>query len=375
MLKARLHLSNSLARDSPLFEAYLIHLLECVVSKGDVHESDNTHHADVELAAREIVELLAPLATLLSRLGPGSYLAHDPNVRRLYRESWFNIIIHGITSTSTLGQQHVSELQVLAMHSPPLVAEDRADDQYESEIELNTVLRRGMNPPHTAEQKRRLISILPKCESDIRSLSYPKVIFLSAACLVEVLRAGAGNCTAILPYFLDPSLNGSAMENCMISIADEVMGVYLSGTLNARQERRSAPYVASQLAAIFSGCCHRILRVQQVAASCADKVISQMPSSLCQKTSLFALLELLTMMWSSCLDGELDECSWKSSYSSARGNVSVALSDDYEFRRNTLNAFYKRARLWVMTVINIAPLDVKGLLQVSFSNLQIIVLC
>ena len=161
----------------------------------------------------------------------------------------------------------------------------------------------------------------------------------------------------------------------MISIADEVMGVYLSRTLDARQERRSAPHVASQLASIFSGCCHRILRVQQVAASCADKVIAQMPSSLCQKTSLFALLELLTMMWSSCLDGELDEYDWKSSYSSKRGNVSVALSDDYDFRRSTLNAFYKRARLWVMTVINIAPLDVKGLLQVSLLDLQTSSLC
>lgn len=365
MLKARLHLSSSLACDSPLFEAYLVHLLECVVSKGDVHESVNTHQADVELAAREIVELLAPLANLISRLEPGSYLLQDPNVRRLYRESWFNIVIHGITNKSSLGQQHGNELRVIAMHSPPLVAEDRADDQYESEIELNTVLRRGMNPPHTAEQKRRLISILPKCESDIRTLSYPKVIFLSAAYLVEALRADAGSCTSILPYFLDPSLNGSAMENCMKAIADEIMGIYLSRTLTARQKNRSAPQVASQLASIFSGCCHRILRVQQVAASCADQLILQMPSSLCQKTSLFALLELLTIMWSSCLDGELDEYDWKSTYSSTRGNVSVALSDNYDFRRSTLNAFYKRARLWVMTVIDIAPLDVKGLLQVS----------
>ena len=365
MLKARLYLSDSLVCDSPLFEAYLIHLLESVISKGDVHESDNTHQADVELAAREIVELLAPLAALLSNLGAGSYLAKDPNVRRLYRESWFNIVVHGITTKSPLGQQHASELQILAMHSPPLVAEDRADDQFESEIELNTILRRGMNPPHTAEQKRRLISLLPKCESDIRGLSYPKVIFLSAACLVEILRADAGNCTTILPYFLDPSLNGSAMENCMVTIADEIMSVYLSRTLNARQETNSAPHVASQLASIFTGCCHRILRVQQVAASCADRIIMQMPSSLCQKSSLFALLELLTIIWSSCLDGELDEYDWKSIYTSTRGNISVALSDNYDFRRSTLNAFYKRARLWVMTVINIAPLDVKGLLQVS----------
>lgn len=362
-MKARLYLARSLKPQSPLFEVFLTHLLESIISKGDVHESDNTHQRDVELAAREIIELLPPLARLVSVLDNGAYLRQEVNIRRLNREAWFNIVVHGISAGSGVGRQYANELRVFAIHSPPLVAEDRAD-QFESEIELNSVLRRGMNPPHTAEQKRRLISILSRCESDIRSLSYPKVIFLSAAYLVEILRADAGECTQILPYFLDPSLNGSAMQNCMVAIADEVMGVYLSTTFGPYQDVNSAPHAAKQLALMFTGCCHRILRVQQVAASCADKIIIRMPSSLCQKSSLFALLELLTIMWTSCLDGELDEYDWKSSYTSTRGNVSVDLSDDYTLRRNTLNAFYKKAKTWIMTVINIAPLDVKGLLQV-----------
>ena len=371
-MKARLYLADSLKPDSPLFEIYLTHLLESIVSKGDLHESGSTHERDVELAAREIVELLPPLATVVSLLDSDSYLYQDASIRRLYREAWFNMVVHGISTHLGIGQDHASELRVFAMHSPPLVAEDRAD-QFESEIELNTVLRRGMSPPHTAEQKRRLISTLPRCESDIRSLSYPKVIFLSAAYLVEILRADAGRSIQILPYFLDPSLNGSAMENCMIAITDEVMGVFLASTLDAYQKVNSAPHVAKQLAFMFTGCCHRIVRVQQVAASCAGKIISRMPSALCQKSSLFALLELLTIMWTSCLDGELDEYDWKSVYTSARGNVSVNLSDDYSLRRDTLDAFYKKAKAWVMTVINIAPLDVKGLLQVRKKGLNLMI--
>ncbi|KAL8831982.1 MAG: hypothetical protein Q9191_000544 [Dirinaria sp. TL-2023a] len=241
VLKARLYLSTSLGLESPLFEAYLIHLLESIISKGDVHESDNTHQADVELAASEIVELLPPLATLVAKVSKASYLVLDPNIRRLYREAWFNIVVHGIAAQSGLGQQYDDKLRAIAIHSPPLVADDRADEQYESEIELNSILRRGMNPPHTAEQKRRLITLLPKCESDIRSLSYAKVIFLSAAYLVEVLRADGGDCTSLLPYFLDPSLNGTAMENCMGAIADEVMDVYLRKTLSARYENNASP--------------------------------------------------------------------------------------------------------------------------------------
>lgn len=330
-----------------------------------MHESDNTHQADIDLAAREIAQLLRPLASVLSAQAHGKTTTQDEHIADLYREAWFNIVVHGITPNSMLGQKHSSELRTLAMQSIPLIAEDRAD-QFESEIELNTVLRRGMNAPHTAEQKKILISLLPRCESDIRGLSYPKVLFLSTTYMVETLRAEAGICHHILTYFLDPSLNGSAMENCMVAISDEVVSIYLKRTLTGKNKDVSAPLIAKQLALIFAGCCHRIARVQQVAITCADRIINQTPSSICQKSSLFALLELLTIMWTSCLEGEIDEYAWRSKFTSTRGEVSIELSDNYELRRSTLNNFYKRARIWVINVINIAPMDIKGLLQVLY---------
>ena len=332
-----------------------------------MHESDNTHQTDVDLAAREIVELLPPLATLASINTDKESIGDDENVARLHHEAWFNVIVHGITPTSSYGQQCTKELRTLAMHSRPLIDEDRVD-QLESEIELNTVLRRGMNAPHTAEQKKRLILLLPKYESDIRGLSYPKVIFLSAAYLVETLRAGAGDCSHVLTYFLDPSLQGSAMERCMGAIVDEVMTIYLRRNMTAPLQDNSAPSVAAQLASMFTGCCHRVPRVQQVAASCADIIVSEMPSALCQKSSLFALLELLSVMWMSCLEAEIDEYEVKANYVSVRGRVSVELSDDYDHRRSTLNSLYRRAKKWVTAVLNIAPLDVKGLLQTYLSE-------
>lgn len=347
-----------------MYEIYQIYLLESIISKGDVHESDNTHQADIDLAAREIAQLLRPLASLSSARTHGHNTVQDEHIADLYREAWFNIVVHGITPNSMLCQKHSSELRILAMQSMPLIAQDRAD-QFESEIELNIVLRRGMNPPHIAEQKRILISLLPRCESDIRGLSYPKVLFLSATYLVETFRAEAGICHHILTYFLDPSLNGSAMENCMVAIADEVVSIYLR-TLSEQNKDISAPLIANQLATIFACCCHRIPRVQQVAIACADRIINQMPSCLCQKSSLFALLELLTIMWTSCLEAETDEYAWRSRFTSTRGEVSIELSDNYELRRGTLNTFYKRARIWVIRVINIAPMDTKGLLQVLY---------
>lgn len=363
VFKARVYLSYSLRQESPLYEIYQTYLLESIISKGDVHESDNTHQADIDLAAREIAQLLRPLAILSSTQVYGENTAPDAHVPDLYREAWFNIVVHGITPNSMLGRKYSSDLRTLAIQTTPLIAEDRAD-QFESEIELNTVLRRGMNALHTAEQKRILICLLPRCEPDIRGLSYPKVLFLSATYLVETLRAEAGVCHHILTYFLDPSLNGSAMENCMVAISDEVINTYLERTLSRQNKDVSAPLIAKQLAQIFAGCCHRIARVQQVAITCADRIIDQIPSSLCQKSSLFALLELLTIMWTSCLEAEISEYTWKSKFTSTRGEVSIELSDNYALRRSTLNNLYKRARIWVIRVINVAPMDIKGLLQV-----------
>lgn len=358
-----MHLSKAIRSDSVLYDIYQVHLLEVIISKGDVHESDNTHQADIDLAAREIAQLLQPLTSLVASQPRQNAIAQDGNLADLYRQAWYNIVVHGITLDTELGQKYSSELQSLAVQSVPLVAEDRGD-QFESDIELNSVLRRGTNAPHTAEQKRKLLSVLTRCESDIKSLSHSKVIFLNAAYMVETLRADAGTFHHILTYFLDPSLNGSAMENCMVAISEEVMSIYLKKALSGRHRQFSASSIAKQLALIFAGCCHRIPRVQQVATTCADRIITQMPSSLCQKSSLFALLELLTIMWTSCLEAETDEYSWRSHFESTRGGVSVDLSDDYELKKNTLSKLHKRAIIWVTGVINIASMDVKGLLQV-----------
>ena len=361
---AQVLIAESLSPDSPSYKVYLSHLLETIVSKGDIQETGNTRQADLELAAQEICQLLRPWAILAPAQSRIDDKDDAENIAKLQREAWFNIVVHGITPGSTLYQKHYEELRVIAVHSKTLIAEDRAD-QADSDIELNPILRRGINGPHTTEMKKRLIKLLGSQESNIKALTYPRVIFLSAAYLVETLRADGGSCAHILSYFLDPGVNQNEMGSCMAAVADQVIALYLRRTLEGRYAHSSASHVAEQLAMVLKGCCHRIVRVQQVAVKCADRIISQTPSSLCQKSSLFTLLELLTIMWSSCLEAEIDEYEWKSTHVSTLGNVSLELSDDYEFRRKTLEAFYKRSRTWMMMVINVAPLDVKGLLQVN----------
>ena len=344
-----------------------MHLLESIVSKGDVHERENAPKAEADFVAQEIVQLLRPWAILTLNGSRGNKQDDDETIENLQREAWFNLVVHGITPGTEIYNEYLRELRTLAVYSKPLIPEDRID-QVENDIELNTVLRRGMTAQHTAEMKRRLGRLLSNQESSVKALTYPRVIFLCATYMVETLRAESGRCASILTYFVDPSVKHIEVANCLSAIVDQVLIVYLRKTLNNDHTDSSGPLVAKELALVLKACCHRVSRVQSAAMAFADHLINQIPSSLCQKSSLFTLLELLSLLWSSCLESEIDEYEWKSTHSSALGKVSLQLSDDFQFRRMTLDAFHRRCRVWLMMVINIAPLDVKGLLQTYLSE-------
>lgn len=369
---ARNRLSVAL-RHSPSHKAtYLVHLLEGIISKGDVSDLGHDKHKDITLSPDDITPYLKPLALLVmndaskeeSICEPSQY---DEDTAALFRDAWFNMAVHGISVQSDIGRRFRSELCAIAEKSPPLVPENRTEI-LESDVELNIILRRGMGHQRLAEQRKLLSNVFPEHESSLKRIGYQETIFLSASLLVESLRASAGDCTRILLYFLDPTLSSSEMGNCMKAVADKVIDIYLSKTLSGTGERFASPRLSKQLAGIFITGCHRIQRVQEVALDSASKIISRSPSVLCDRTPLFVLLDLLTIMWSSCLENDLDEYGWKSAFT--KGDVKVDLSDNYESRKRTLDIFYSRAKAWMLVAINLAPLDVKGLLQVL--NLSIL---
>ena len=367
---AQEYLALNLDNRSPLFKIYAMQLLERILSKGDVVEGEFKQSAEVEQAAKEIAPLLRPLSILASRkpaLTIESTIADDADILGMVRDVWYNVAVHGITLQSRIGQQYYDELRLLAMNAMPLVDDDRAE-LLESDVEINTVLRRGMNSLHMNEQKKALIAVIPDRQSDIGTLSYQKVVFLNAVFLVESLRASSGSCAEILDYFADPSTQISHMGVCLGSIAHKVIERYTQKAVAAKEEDFSASYVSRQLARILSGCCHRSSKMQEVARAAANHIIMFAPSALCQKSALFALLELLSLMWSSCLDGDTDEYEWRPLLTSTRGKITIELSDDYAFRRRTLHNLLSDARKWVAMVMGVAPLDVKGLLQTYLSE-------
>ncbi|KAI9887006.1 MAG: phosphatidylinositol-4- kinase [Watsoniomyces obsoletus] len=360
--KAHDFLALNIPIASPLHDLYLVHLLETVVSKGDVQMTKSARRADYELAAEEIAQFLSPLSLLVSRSNLRQEGLWGDEVLSLARDAWFNIVVHGFTTASEPRTRNTNHLRLLAAHSCLLIP--RPDTEtLEGDIELNTVLRRGMALHHDGDIKKALIALLPGWESQIRALSYPKLNFVRAVYLMETVRAEMGDCSTILSYFTDPALATGTMGECLQAIADAITGMYIQRCLQNDDPQFSASNMAKQLAALFKSCCHRVEMVRRVAYDSVDRIIRAAPSALCQRESLFALLELLTLMWKSCLEEETDEFQWSSSFTSPRGGVSIELSDDYRVRRGTLDALHTNARSWVTRVINIAPLNVKGLLQ------------
>ena len=366
IMDGRVRLASWILKTSPLYEIYVTHLLGLLVSSGD---TAGERVVDVALASKTMAQLFRPMAVLVSSDASDPTFEHEDELLSLTRDAWFNIAVHGFTLGSKSGKEHARELQILARRTLPLVDETRVE-MPESGIDLNTVLRRGASAQHAAEQRSSLLTAIPQCENDLKGLSYPEYVFLNAALLVSHLRARAGDCTATLPYFLESKVKTTVMGNCMLAITLGSVDTYLQRVLSGRGQGFAAPQVALQLVTLFEGCCHRISKVQHAAVSSADRIIAQIPSALCQKASLFALLELLTLMWKSCLDTETDEYDWKSTYTSEKGNVTIQLSDDVDYRQTTMASFHKRCRIWVSRAIDTAPLDVKGLLQAYLEDYE-----
>src|SRR6516225_8416026 len=140
-MKARNYISANIQRASALFDIYLEHLLDGIISQGDAHANPGHHpkESDVELAAREIAQLLPPLAIFMS-VNPETFdEASDDDTRSMLRDAWFNIVVHGFTPSTDRGKQSLKHLRIMAIHSPPLVSENRGE-QDESDIDLNPIL-------------------------------------------------------------------------------------------------------------------------------------------------------------------------------------------------------------------------------------------
>lgn len=315
------------------------------------------------MIAQEIEQFFRPIAILLS---------HDTNSNFMLRERcafllqgfWLNCAVHGIVYGSESAANHSTELKTIANYTPSLVSGSKEDESFDQELDEFSILFRRMSQDNLAEHKKRLVNLIPSNELEVRALPYARVIFLQATDFLECMRSEVGGCSNTLEYFIEPALKTGPASECMVSIAGKVADIYISKILLGTYPAFSSLRVSEQLANVFVSCCHRLSKVQMVAFSMADRIIAAVPSALCSRPSMYALLELLTLLWRSCLERETDEYSTQPIFTSILGNVGIEMPDSFEFRAMTLKNFHSKARTWVTKVLNLTHLDMKGLLQV-----------
>ncbi len=126
-MKARNYLSSHLRRGSQLYDIYWEHMLDDIISKGDVYHSQHAKESEVEVAVREIAQLLQPLAVFMSTNDLAVDSFSDDDTHGMIRDAWFNIVVHGFTPSTARGKKYINELRIMAVHSPPLVAEQRGE--------------------------------------------------------------------------------------------------------------------------------------------------------------------------------------------------------------------------------------------------------
>lgn len=305
---------------------------------------------------------------LLNQIGPDVNYALRFGYTAGLRDFWFNCALHGITYGSEVVKRQLPWLKIIAKYTPPLIAGVNEDESFDANLSEDSLLSRGVNASSTMVHKQQLISFLPSEEQHIRTLPHSRTLYLESVYTLECLRAESGGCSKVLAYFVEPAFKTGDASSVMATIVGAVTDVYMTHVVHGIYPDFSASSIADELAEIFVGCCHRLQKVQNAAVNMADRIIAHVPSALCKRKSLFALLELLTLMWVSCLQEETDEYAMKSTFTSVRGRITIEMPDSFAFRRKTLNSFHARAKAWVIKVLNIAPIDLKGLLQTYLSE-------
>ncbi|SCV00603.1 LAMI_0G06128g1_1 [Lachancea mirantina] len=357
--------------ESTLYKIYLQDLLESVISRGDVDRLEHHRsHVEISKVADQIAAYIKPLSMVLPTPdSPPLDLALDETTTNMMRNFWFNIVIHGFHQKSPLATNHYEHLKRIAYNSPPL-ASDFPFINRETSLEMNTILRRGSSNHNLRDQKAILSSQLSLSAVSARTLSTPKVMFLAATIFMESLRCEAGDCSKILLYLSDPTISDSGIEKFIGTISVSMIHKYAKLIIQGDPKIFSAEMVAQRLTSILLLLIHRELILQDAAFQCCDAFIAEIPSSLCHHSSLYTLLDLLSMLFESVVQLETRKFEPQFEFVLKHSKRRVLLPDSYQWRCATLERLQKFSKKWVRSILNIANQDCKILLQSYISELS-----
>lgn len=290
----------------------------------------------------------------------------------LFRDMWFTLVINRFRYSVDLGETLEVDLENIAKNSPLLVFEDFGSN-FESNLELNTVLRTHIEHSVISQIKSELLVRVPNI--DLKPLSTSEICFLSAVLLLESLRCKSNKLSALVEYLLDPSLRDSQLPQSIRAIALYNLTSFVE---SLSKERRVASSTIDEFQKLLCLCCNRVDCVRQLALECMNYIMETLPHLLGIKEILFSVLELSSLLWKARTEECTDQYVPQLLYKSNKLNLSVILSDIYSCREEVLFQFNRHARSWIQNSSKAIPYQVKNLLEsyladfVDFDDLEVV---
>lgn len=359
-------LSRILKQENPLYLVYLSELLTAIVSKGDVQVLDHHRsHNEISAIGDQISIYLKPLAALLPDVhkDEAPLTIKNNKIVDLFRNIWFNMVVHGYSVNSTHGKTFATELEKIAYNTPPLASEV-SWDRTETSLELNTVLKRGSSN-HNVKDHRHIVGDVFEIS---RTLSHSRLMFLAAALFVESLRVKTGDCHTILKYYSDPSMRTSGIDKYIGSVAFHINKDFIELIHCGADKQFSADNIAEQLTHMLTLCCYGQEDLQDAAIKCCDLLINKVPSSLCHHRSLFALFDVLTLLYDSVMDAEISQYEPTFAYTAYKTGIQLNLPDSYVWRQATFKRLHEKAKHWTTLLLAKCSFDTKSLIQSYVSD-------
>ncbi|KAL1922497.1 uncharacterized protein VTP21DRAFT_10036 [Calcarisporiella thermophila] len=362
IINAHHDLSKRIESRPELYQKYLIKLLSLFTDKGvQIQQQANSKLGRAPRAAetKELGSLLPVVSSLLmhNKFSPHEHPTEE--ITSLFRNLWFLCVLYGFVNDVGSWRE---AMRGIALKTPSLVLET-ATNYLESDLEYNSVLRRGFSDHDLVQFRNQLTGFLPAQANDIRTFSFAQTVFLLAVYHSETMRGRQGNPSFVLRYFANQGVANSRLTNCMEAIADQVFKVYMNEIMRRATIKAVDENMQHEVRQLLISCCHRLSKIHILSVRYVDRLVGAFPQLLCDRNMVHLLLELVQLLWCSC-EGELtDEYCPRYQFTSPRMGVTLDLGDSYTFRREMLTRLCDATRHWLLKAMNHAPLTVSGLLQ------------
>lgn len=365
VIAAQLQLAKQLDARPEFYPLYLTNLLSLFVEKANnIEPLSAKERKGIKLSLpTDLGALLPVIAALLSHKNFAPHESPVENTVSLFRNTWFHLVLNGFADEAiTVPEWHQSMI-VLASKTPVLVMES-ATNYLESDLEYNSVLRRGhVSDRDLSQMRQSLINSLSKRSAEIKSFSFAQVVFVLTVYRIELLRNKSGDCSFMLRYFMNQGVNNSSLATCLEHVAETVTTTFISENYSMATISCDDEAIRDQLHILLKLCCHRLPKVHHSAIKITDRIVVAFPQIFTDKCLISLLLELVQLLWLACEAEYRDEYCPVYKFTSIKADVTIVLGDSYEYRKDICTRFTDFARKWLRLSVERAPLEVNGLLQ------------